>query len=60
MVEEFSLGQRESEILVDSLEEVSSAKTKQCTGRISKKDLGWGERGRSGWKQELGMERGEV
>lgn len=41
MVEEFSLGQRESEILVDSLEEVSSAKTKQCTGRISKKDLGW-------------------
>lgn len=45
MVEEFSLGQKESEILVDSLEEVSSAKPKQCTGRISKKDLGWEKEG---------------
>lgn len=36
VVEEFRSGQREPEILVDSLEGVSSAKTKQGTGRISK------------------------
>lgn len=40
---EFSLGQSESEILVDSQEEVSSEKTEQYTSRISQKGLGWGE-----------------